>query len=374
MSTTTALSTNGKRPAGDDDPWAGVDLGQEERRQGPPVRRPVPAAPPFELVWRKPTGRFGWPFVLVAGDEYAGKSTLLAKFCATEEVGTCWWLPLGEDPDPHGVIAPDFRIPPLDGTYSNLMATARAIADYCRAERAADPDCKPAVIAVDAGSALWKALSAWVDRRAQSSDAARAKLARDPDAEIKAQREHWNAANKRWDAFIAVLKEAPAIVVMTTRGGWVSGTDEKGQPTKERVWSINCQKETGYASTAYVRLSREAAPALIGVRLPRGGIVPGAKGPAGEPFIFDGVKRAGRPALTAENFSLTWLVFLLLKFDVKNVGEHRTYDAIPDEVRTPDELPAGDEPRIEPKDGATEAPGATPPAEIAPTTSKGETL
>jgi hypothetical protein len=345
-------------------------VGRLQPCRGGAPRRPVPAAPPFELKWRNPTGRFGWPFVLVAGGEYAGKSTHLAKFCASEKVGTCWWLPLGEDPDPHGVIAPNYRIPELDGTYSNLMATARAIADYCRAERAADPNCPPAVICVDAGSALWQALSAWAEARAKSSDAARAKLARDPDAEIKLQREHWNAANKRWNDFIKVLREAQAIVIMSTRGGMVSGTDEKGQPTREKEWTIFCQKDAGFVSTAYVRVDREKPPALIGVRLPVNGIVPGAKGPEGQPFIFDGVKRGNRPALGAEAFSLEWVVFRLLKFDIENVGAGLTYDTVPDEVRTPDELAAGDEPRIEPQDGATEAPGATPPAEIVPAGAK----
>lgn len=370
MTTSTAPTTT---PPGDD-PWAGMETQEppqqsSERRPAVPAqRRGEPHRPKFVLRTHRPSGVTSWPLIAMTGSEYSGKSTQAARLSGSERIGTTYWLPIGEDPEPHGAVpGADYHVVEHDGSWPEIFGAAVAIGEQAEKHHAAGEP--PTLVVVDSGSAEWQMHTEWAEQYARSSQAARDRLSRDPNAEIEVQRMHWNAANKRHRRLMRVLKEMPAIVVMTSRGGWVSETDPRtGQPKRDgsRVWTHQGQKDLGFESSAYIKLERDAPPEILGVRLAVGGIIPGAKGDDGQPFVFDGRKRGSRPGLPAEAFDLEWLLFKLMKFDAKRAVARRTYDPVLD-----DDSGEGGPVTVAAPADADEAPGKGTPDEIRPEATRG---
>ncbi|WP_433067497.1 AAA family ATPase [Dactylosporangium sp. CS-033363] len=367
-----STATVAQPAAQNDDPWAGMETAEPPADQA--RRRPaVPAQrreerPKFQLRLVQPTGLVSWPLLAVSGDEYSGKSTQAAKLSASPLIGHTYWLPIGDDPHPHAAVpGARYQIAAHDGTWPDIMNTAQALADLADRHHAAGH--LPTLIVVDSGSEEWKMLSEWADKRARNSVANRDRLQRDPDAEVEIGRMYWNDANKRHRRLMRILKQSRAIVVVTTRGKWVSDTNPAtGQPKAgaPRVWTHEGQKDLGFESQAYVRLERAGYPTILGVRLPVGGIVPGASGEEGQPFIFDGRKRGKRPALPAEAFSLEWLIFKLMRFDHTKAQVLRTYDPVLD-TDDQDHEDVDGPATVAVPDGASEAPGRVPPSVVQPT-------
>lgn len=337
----------------DIDPWQNVGAEEPAQANGngrrPYRRGQAPVLPKYTLSWHEPAGLPMWPTILMAGNEYSGKSHEAALFTGDERVGQSWWLPIGEDAERWGrVPGANYRVVEHDGSWWQILAAVSAVADEARAAHARGD--KPTVLVIDSMNKEWKFLSAWAEARARSSQRSLQILSQDMNADIDTGRMYWNDANKRHNDLLALLTSMPAIVVLTARGKMVSATKDNGQPDTEKPkeWTLDAQKELGFESCAYVKLDRAAPPRIIGVRLPVGGIRPGAKGSAGEPFVFDGVARHGRPALT--DFSLGWLVFDLMKFDHTKAITRNAYEPRVDDM--PDPVPAPPVP-----DGADEAPG-----------------
>jgi hypothetical protein len=106
----------------------------------------------------------------------------------------------------------------------------------------------------------------------------------------------WNDANARHANFMSCLRRFRGVVTVTARGKWVSATNEAtGQPTKEKEYRVQGQGDLGYDVNAWVRLSREAPPTIIGLRHWKYGIRPGRD-----------------EAKTIPDFNIGWLIFDLM--------------------------------------------------------------
>lgn len=222
------------------------------------------------LQTRKPTGRVAFPFILVEGEEKAGKSFMLAQFAASPRVGRCFYLDLGDGTLDEYARLGDYDLLVHDGTWSSIIDQVRAAA-----AEPSDPE-KPNVIGIDSGSDLWMMLKLWTDARARNSKKGRETLQKDPDAEVDAPMNLWNDSKGRWAELLGILKGFPGIGVMLAQGSEVTKV-ENGAPTKETVWTIEAEKTTAGKANAWVRIKRPHSASLIGVRsldihVPDGGL------------------------------------------------------------------------------------------------------
>lgn len=237
-----------------------------------PSGRPRSDDPASNLRTRQPTGRVSSPFILVEGEEKAGKSAALAQLAASPRVGRCFYLELGDGVLDEYASLGDGRYELLlhDGTWGSILEQIEAAAAVPM-----DPE-KPNVIGVDSGTHVWSLLKAWAERRARSSERARNILRRDPDAEIEVTMPYWNDAKERWGRLMTALRGFQGIAVITATGREVTRV-ENGQPTRETEWSVEVEKSTPGVVSAWVRIKRPQASSLIGVRslgvaIPRGGL------------------------------------------------------------------------------------------------------
>jgi hypothetical protein len=98
---------------------------------------------------------------------------------------------------------------------------------------------------------------------------------------------------------MTTLLTFPGIVVLTARGKEVASLDESGRPIEgSKEYKVEGHKTLAYDSSAWVRLSREHAPMVIGLRSVHAGMRPGVDKPKPAP-----------------QFTLEWLVFDVLRCD-----------------------------------------------------------
>ena len=248
---------------------------------------------------RKPTGAVPWPLILVEGPEKSGKSWKAAEFTADERLGQSYWLDLGEgSADEYAAIpGANYLVVDHDGTWADVIGQVTAI--HAEASRANIAGEKPVVLVIDSMTAEWEMLKDWVGYRARQSNYAKRQLQRDPNAEIKPAMNLWNDANGRHAQLMRLLMTFPGVVVVTARGKEVAQLDEAGKPIPGvKDYRVEGHRTLAFDCSAWVRLSRESAPLVVGARSVHHGVQPGVDKPKPAP-----------------DFSVSWLVFDLLKCD-----------------------------------------------------------
>jgi len=275
------------------------------------------------LRTRKPTGAVPWPLVLIEGSEKTGKSWSGAVLTASDKVGRCFWIDLGEGAaDEYGAIpGADYEIVEHDGSFSDLYGAVAEIRDLAAA--ALKDGAKPVVLVIDSMTAEWDLLKDWASDRAKSSKFNRNKLAQDPHAEIRVSQNYWNDANARHRKLMRLLMTFPGIVVMTARGKEVAAVGDDGQPVEgKKEYRVEAQKTLGSDASVWVRLSRSHGPAVVGARSVHSGIRPGID----------------EPKTLPDDWSLEWLIFDALKCDpakahVRDLTEPKSDVVTPEHIR-----------------------------------------
>lgn len=261
---------------------------------------------PPKLKTRKPTGKVGWPLILIEGEEKAGKTWDCAVFSASEHIGTMYWLDIGEgSADEYGAIpGADYEILDHDGSWGDIIGQIEAV--YAEAQRAQAAGEKPVVLVVDSMTAIWEMLTSWTADRAAKLDSNINKLRRNPDAEIVIPPGYWNPANKRHKHLMQLLKTFPGIVLVTAQGKTVTKIDEDGKPAEDergkaqRDYKVEGQKKLAYDVSVWVRKFRSSPTIVVGARSVHAGIKPGEDDPKEMPGI-----------------TLEHLIFGVLKVDSK---------------------------------------------------------
>lgn len=281
------------------------------------------------LKTRKPTGAVPWPLILLEGGEKSGKSYAAAILSASPKVGRTAWLDLNEGAaDEYGAIpGARYEVIEHDGSWQSIAA---AIAD-AKAEAKKDRDNgeKPFVLVIDSMTAEWDLLKAWAESRAKKTDFNKAKLAKDPNAEISVSMNFWNDATSRHRRVMTMLMTFPGIVVMTARGKDVAALDGKGRPiegTKE--YRVEGNKNLAYDASCWVRMYRDKPAIVVGARSVHAGVRPGKDNP-----------RSLHP-----DWTLEWLIFDVLKCnpdgahvrDLAEMRPQRTPEEIRDEALQPE--------------------------------------
>ncbi|MCM6777745.1 AAA family ATPase [Nocardia sp. CDC159] len=248
------------------------------------------------LRTRKPTGAPSWPLILLEGAEKSGKSWAAAEFTASERIGRSLWLDLGEGiADEYAAIpGADYDVIMHDGTWHDILGQVTEA--HAEARQALAAGEKPVLLVIDSMTALWALLKDWVHQRARSSRWAQRKLADDPNFEIRPSTNLWNDANDRHEQLMRLLMTFPGPVVMTARGKEVAVIDAGGNPIQgEKEYRVEAQKSISYQATAWVRMTRDTPPTIVGLWSVNHRVRPGVDQPQPLP-----------------EFSLEWLVFDLL--------------------------------------------------------------
>lgn len=261
---------------------------------------------PPKLKTRKPTGKVGWPLILIEGEEKAGKTWDCAVFSGSEHIGTMYWLDIGEgSADEYGAIpGADYEILDHDGSWGDIIGQIEAV--YAEAQRAQAAGEKPVVLVVDSMTAIWEMLTSWTADRAARLDSNINKLRRNPDAEIVIPPGYWNPANKRHKHLMQLLKTFPGVVLVTAQGKTVTKIDEDGKPAEDergkaqRDYKVEGQKKLAYDVSVWVRKFRSSPTIVVGARSVHAGIKPGQDDPKEMPGI-----------------TLEHLIFGVLKVDSK---------------------------------------------------------
>lgn len=222
------------------------------------------------LTTRPPTGRVVDPFILLEGEDKAGKSRTPALFAEnSKRIGQMYWIDLNEgaadeygDPD-----NPRWLVVEHDGSYAQVMEAIIEIKAIAQAARNnGEP---PVVLVIDTFSAVWEGLKDWVTERAMKSKSNRAARQQDPDAEVRIPRQFWNDANARYRKMLTQLLTFPGIVIATSRGKAVSDTDPStGQPYRDgrKTWKVEGQSNMAFDASHVIRLTRSAPPLVVGSR------------------------------------------------------------------------------------------------------------
>jgi hypothetical protein len=214
---------------------------------------------------RKPTGRAGWPRILVEGGDKAGKSWSLAELSASPKVGQTRILVLGEDEsrwDEYGLIpGARFEIALHDGTWSSVIEAVKDAKDAAAQAQAAGE--KPFVFGFDTMTAEWDGHKDWATFRARNSTKNRALLEKDPNAEIDVSTNYWNDARARHRHLMRLLLLFPGIVVLTARGGEVTKFKDGKPVANQTTWSVEGEKNLAFDVSTHIRMSRDFRPQLI---------------------------------------------------------------------------------------------------------------
>lgn len=237
---------------------------------------------------RKPTGAVPWPCILLEGAEKSGKTWAMALLSASPKVGQMYWLDLGEgSADEYGAIpGARYEILVHDGTYASYLGQVRAVhAEATRAAAAGEP---PVVLGIDTMTDEWESLKDWATTRAKGRASNKAKLAKDPEAEVTVGTDLWNDAGARHRRLMTLLLTFPGIVVMTARGKAVVAMDESGKPREGvKDYRVEGHKNLAYDASLWIRMSRTEPPLVIGARSVRHGVRPGVDEPKRVPADVD---------------------------------------------------------------------------------------
>lgn len=276
----------------------------QQQRQSAEARPPKPNLERPQLRTRQPTKLVPPPFVLLEGEEKAGKTWAAVQLTASDKVDACYFLDLGEGTaDEYGAIpGAAFEVLVHDGTYASVLEQVLAVRAEAAAAHAAGR--KPVVLIVDSMTDVWDGLKDWVGERAKASRVNQQKLAQDPAAELTVPRNLWNDAGNRYRRLMNALLTFPGIVVATAKGKPVSDTDPAtGQPYKDgrKTYRVEGEKNLAYQATIWVRMTRDGKPLVVGARSVHAGVKPGAD----EPMVV-----TNNPDNLVE-----WLVFDALRYD-----------------------------------------------------------
>lgn len=266
-----------------------------------------------QIKTRKPTGAVPWPFVLLEGEEKAGKSWKLAELSASEKVGRTFWIDLSEGAaDEYGAIpGARYEIVDHDGTWRDIMAQVRAIRDLAQA--AHDAGEPPVVLGIDSMTNEWAMLSELAEQRARRSNRGKAILEKDPNAEVPVTTNYWNDVKKQHRKLVTILMTFPGIVIATARGKLVAEIKD-GKPVEgSKVYKVEGERNLSYDATVWVRMFRDRPPQIVGARSVHAGVKPGAD----------------EPHEISADFTLEWLIFDALRCDPRraHVRDMRTLDA-----------------------------------------------
>lgn len=208
------------------------------------------------------TGKPSWPLILLAGREKAGKTYAAVEAAASDLIGRTLLIVVGEDiPEEYRNIpgvGDRAEVVPHDGTYRDILAAVTWATEQPTV------DGKPNHIVLDSASRVWALLSDAAQETANERAKRKGRKVGDAGADIG--RDLWNTATQRWYHILDELRRHQGPVTITARLDEISGTDANGQPTRDKEWKVQGQKNLRFEVGVLVELRAFGEAWLTGVK------------------------------------------------------------------------------------------------------------
>lgn len=214
------------------------------------------------LQTRRPTGKPPWPIALIAGMPKAGKTHAAAEASASPLIDRTFWFTFGEPAaDEFGAMeGARFEIVQYDGTHRGLY---NAMVEASKEPM--DP-AKPHMWVEDSGSRLWTHLSDEAQLVANRRWAKKNGGKDLPDDGIRVPMDLWNVAKSRWNNILSLMNAHQGPVIITSRMEKVALVDNRGEPTREKDWKIQSEKNLPFEVDLVVEMHARGENYLTGVR------------------------------------------------------------------------------------------------------------
>lgn len=232
-----------------------------------------------QLRIRKPSGKPGWPRLLLTGAEGSWKSGTAAMLSADERIGRMFWLEVGDGEttaDEYGAFdGVSYEILDHDGTWLDIYNQISAA--WVEAKQAEEDGELPVALAVDAMSGIWSMLMDMGDARARKKAAGGTREAKSgavawsADYEATITPDLWGLIKKRHSQLMGKILTWPGPVVLVSRER-VATVFENGNPTSRKDWSLECRKDLPSQVTAWVRLEGGGAAHVLKLRSAKAGM------------------------------------------------------------------------------------------------------
>jgi len=216
----------------------------------------------MSITTRRPTGLPSWPVLLIAGMEKAGKTYAAAEASAAPLITRTFWITIGEDdPDEYGAIpGADFDIVAHDGTYKGVLS---ALTDAVEAGREGTT-----LIVLDSATRLWDLLCDMAQAEANRRATAKARKYSKPlpEDDVTIGMDLWNTAKQRWAHVMDLLRSHQGPSIVTARMEQTAVVDDRGDPTKEKIWKVKAEKSLPFDVGVVVQLRALGDAYVTGVR------------------------------------------------------------------------------------------------------------
>lgn len=223
-----------------------------------------------QLRTRQPSGKPGWPIILLAGVEGGGKSWTAAEATGLSLIDRAFYLEIGERmADEYGSVpGARFEIIEHNGTYLDILSAA------VLAGREQPASGKANMLIVDSISELWQLLQ----DEAQLIANKRARGRKNADGDHQITMDLWNQAKARYDDVMQALRGFPGPVIITARLDNVMLVDG-GKPTGEKIWKPRAEKNTPFYAQVVAQARRPREWIITKVASTRMNIAPGGEMP-----------------------------------------------------------------------------------------------
>lgn len=193
-----------------------------------------------EFKTRKPSGRASFPLVLLSGQEGTGKTWAAVETTAMEQVDRAFFIEVGESQaDAYGAVpGADFEIIEHDGTIRNI----REALQWAAAQEPAEG--KFNLLIIDSMTQIWQLLQD--NGQQEANRRARRKGKQIPEEGVRLSMDLWNQIKEVWNGILQQCRHFPGPVLMTSRLELVTAMDDKGNPTRDKQWKIQAEKNIPY--------------------------------------------------------------------------------------------------------------------------------
>lgn len=226
------------------------------------MSRDVAQRQPVQPRNRQPTGRPGWPRILLSGAEGTWKSGTAAMLSAHPDLAPMFWLEVGlgeQTADEYGRLpGVNYRIIDHNGRWDDMIGQLDA--HWHLAKAAEEARTAPHPLAIDSMTAIDTMLKEMGDDRARKREAQ--KIARrsgdttipwNADYDAQMSPDLWNLIRKRHRNLMRYVLTWPGPVVLTARERMATVFDGE-KPTGQKDWTLEARKDLPFDVTAWFRL------------------------------------------------------------------------------------------------------------------------